>query len=387
MAALEAGELEGHEIRVPRRELRGPHFLRRVLAVAVLPGVANVHGVLDQAGLDVLLEQRKEDIVVDGQRLKRQDRIADLLEFLQDLVVDAGVVVVRSAQHDDADAVLGLEPFQDFPALVPQDFVHEAVLGFEALVHGANVLLPGKPEDIAELVIHLLGQQRGPGGVYESVEKEDIVLPEDVPFLDKSRLDGLRRADDGRAGAVVLHELKVARQVVDHGTEDDVERLFFVVYIEQIVYVRDAYFGGKAGVDGAALCAFLVKRLAGVVGVDQVFRRDAQRLEVGAEDGPNRVHVQDARDADAQLLAPLHQLDALLLLGGKRALGQGVRDGRRIVRLKGRLGPDLGQVRVFLLHSVETLLDLAHVAHVLDQALLATVADDEPLDAFRNRHL
>ena len=56
VAALEAGELEGHQIRVPRRELRGPHFLRRILAVAVLPGVANVHGVLDEAGLDVLLE-------------------------------------------------------------------------------------------------------------------------------------------------------------------------------------------------------------------------------------------------------------------------------------------------------------------------------------------
>ena len=127
------------------------------------------------------------------------------------------------------------------------------------------------------------------------------VLGDEVRRQPRDRLDGFRRANDGRAGAVVLHEFEVARQVVDHGAEDDVERLFLMVHVEQIVDVRDAHFGGKAGIDGAALCSFLVKRLAGVIGVDEVFRRDAQRLEVGAEDGRNRVHVQDARDADATL--------------------------------------------------------------------------------------
>src|SRR5437867_629490 len=83
--------------------------------------------------------------------------------------------------------------------------------------NSAKILLPGKPEDVGELVIHLLHQQRRSRRIHEGIEEEDIVLLEDVPFLGKSRLDGFRGANDGRAGAVVLHEFEVARQVVDHG--------------------------------------------------------------------------------------------------------------------------------------------------------------------------
>ena len=52
---------------------------------------------------------------------------------------------------------------------------------------------------------------------------------------------------------------------------------------QHVVHVRDAHFGGEAGIDGPALGAFLVKLLVGVVGVNQVLGGNPQRLKVGAE--------------------------------------------------------------------------------------------------------
>ncbi len=44
-------------------------------------------------------------------------RVAELLELFQDLVVDAGVVVIRTAQQHDADADLRASSlFEDFAA-------------------------------------------------------------------------------------------------------------------------------------------------------------------------------------------------------------------------------------------------------------------------------
>ena len=83
---------------------------------------------LDEPCLDVFLKERVDDVLVDGQRLQGQNGVADLLELLEDFVVDARIVVVGAAQQDDADTVLGLEPFEDFPALGAQDLVHEILL-------------------------------------------------------------------------------------------------------------------------------------------------------------------------------------------------------------------------------------------------------------------
>ena len=48
----------------------------------------------DLAALDFFAEQAPDDVVVDGEGTFGEDRAAELLEFLEDLVVDAGVVVV-----------------------------------------------------------------------------------------------------------------------------------------------------------------------------------------------------------------------------------------------------------------------------------------------------
>ncbi len=73
------------------------------------------------AGANVVAKQAPDDFVVNRQRTLREDRIAELLELLEDVVVEAGIVVIRPSQQDDADAVLGFELLQDFAALLAQN--------------------------------------------------------------------------------------------------------------------------------------------------------------------------------------------------------------------------------------------------------------------------
>ena len=129
---------------------------------------------LDQPRLHVFLEKREDDVVVNGQRLQGQNGVADLLELLQDFVVDARVVVVGAAQQHNADAVLGLQAFQDFPALGAQDLVLEILLRLQARLNRALVLFPRQSEDIHKLIVELLvpkeracrDSQRYPGKGY-----------------------------------------------------------------------------------------------------------------------------------------------------------------------------------------------------------------------------
>ena len=66
------------------------------------------------AGFDLIAEQPPEDVVVDRQAILREHRVAELLELLQNLVIDAGVVVIRPAQQHHAEAVFALQLFQHF---------------------------------------------------------------------------------------------------------------------------------------------------------------------------------------------------------------------------------------------------------------------------------
>ena len=64
----------------------------------------------------VVAEEAPDDVVVDGQRVLREHRIAELLELFQDFVIDAGIVVIRPAQQHDAEAVFALQLLQHFAA-------------------------------------------------------------------------------------------------------------------------------------------------------------------------------------------------------------------------------------------------------------------------------
>ena len=57
-------------------------------------------------GFHVLAEEAPDDVVVDGQAVLREHRVAELLELFQDFVIDAGVVVIRAAQQHHAQCGL-----------------------------------------------------------------------------------------------------------------------------------------------------------------------------------------------------------------------------------------------------------------------------------------
>ena len=209
----------------------------------------------------------------------------------------------------------------------------------------------------------------------------------DISFLGERRFDSFGRRSHCRAGTMSLGELEVAWKVVDHRAEDDVQRLLLVVHIEQVMYVRDADLGGETRVNGAALCSFLVEAFIRVIGINEVFRGNPQRLEVGAEDGVHGVHVENARNPDAKVLALFHQLEALLLLWSDRDLGQRIGNNRRRVRFEGSFCAGFRHVGVVLLGGIQTLFDLAHVVNVFDKALLAAIPDNQALDSWKDGNL
>ena len=71
----------------------------------------------DEPGAHFVSEEAVEHILVQRQRALREDRIAELLELLHDLVVQAGIVVINAAQHHDADAVFALQLIERLPRL------------------------------------------------------------------------------------------------------------------------------------------------------------------------------------------------------------------------------------------------------------------------------
>ncbi len=94
---------------MPSRELRRPDFVVGAAGVGILPGIADVERVTDDSGPHFVAEQPLQHVFVERQRVLREDRIAQLLELFHDLVIEAGIVVIGPAQHDDADPVFALQ--------------------------------------------------------------------------------------------------------------------------------------------------------------------------------------------------------------------------------------------------------------------------------------
>ena len=88
VAALEARQLERHQVGVAGRELGGPHLLRRVLRVVLRPDVGDVERLDDAPGLDVLAEEARRCRRRSAGDV-REDRVAELLELLEDPVVQS----------------------------------------------------------------------------------------------------------------------------------------------------------------------------------------------------------------------------------------------------------------------------------------------------------
>src|SRR5215471_20032970 len=102
-------------------------------------------------------------------------------------------------------------------------------------------------------------------------------------------------------------------QNVVHREEDGVERLLAMLFLNQVVDVRDADLRGEAGVDGAAAGSGAIEIGAGVVGINNIFGLHTEAFEIRVEEWSVSVDVQHARDADAQLFSILHQSEPLFV--------------------------------------------------------------------------
>ena len=156
-------------------------------------------------------------------------------------------------------------------------------------------------------------EQLAVGEVQHRVDVLHIVLGEDVVFFCECGFHRLRSRGHGRAGirADDLHERRV--QHVIHGEEDRVQRLLAVLLLDQVVDVRNADLRREARIDGAAAGARAIQFGTGVIGVDDVLRLHAEALEIAVEQRRVGVDVQHARNADAELLAILHQRAAFFV--------------------------------------------------------------------------
>ena len=151
-------------------------------------------------------EETPDDVVVDRQAVLREDRVAELLELFQDLVVDAGIVVIRAAQQHHAEAVFALQLFQHFAGCAAHGDVVEIVERAIALLRRRACSLPAMRPRMSLNSSYICRSKRsGLREVDEGVQEPDALLLEEVAFLGERRLDGFGRGGDGGAGAAGLH--------------------------------------------------------------------------------------------------------------------------------------------------------------------------------------
>ena len=120
-------------------------------------------------------------------------------------MIHAGIVVIRTAQQHDAEAVFALQLLQHFARGAAHGDVVEVVERAIALLDGALVLFGREAEDVLELLEHLPLEEVGLGQVDEGIQEADALLLEQIAFLDERGLHGLGRGGDGGAGAAGLH--------------------------------------------------------------------------------------------------------------------------------------------------------------------------------------
>src|ERR1700730_1348834 len=116
--------------------------------------------------------------------------------------------------------------------------------------------------------------------VKHGIKGLDVVLGEYIIFLGESSLYRLRRRGYGRAGIGTNNFDQRRSQHVIHGEEDDVQRLLAVLFLDQVIDMRNPDFRRKAGIDSATACARAVEFGTGVIRIDDVFRLHAKTFEV-----------------------------------------------------------------------------------------------------------
>src|SRR5581483_3498566 len=111
----------------------------------------------DDAGANFVAEQALQQVFIEGKRVLRKDRIAELLELVHDLVVEAGIMMIGTAEHDDTDAVLTLELVENLAGATADAcfvFLKRLESGFACTL----VLFVGQTEDGLPRLQHLVSE-------------------------------------------------------------------------------------------------------------------------------------------------------------------------------------------------------------------------------------
>jgi len=118
-------------------------------------------------------------------------------------VIQTGIVVVGTAQHHDADAILALELVQNLagsPADAGFVFRQRLVAGFDRAI----VFFPRQSENRPPCLEHLTREQLAVGEVQHGGDVLYVVFGEDVVLFRERSLHSFRRGGNRRAriGAV-----------------------------------------------------------------------------------------------------------------------------------------------------------------------------------------
>src|SRR5271165_3141549 len=370
VAALEVRDLHGHQVGMARGELGRPDLVIGAGGVAGLPYVSDIEWMLDHAGADFFSKQALQQVFVEWQRTLRKDRVAELLELVEDFVVQAGIVMIGTAEHHNADAVLTLELVEHVARLVPHAslvFVERLIAGLD----GALVLFGRQAEQGLESGEHLVRQQLAVLQVENRIDVLHLVFGKDIALLGIRGFDrlGTRRHRGAGVRSGEIDERRV--EDVHHGEEDQVERLLGGFDGEQIMDVSDADLCRETRIDGSAAGAGAIKLRTGVIGVNEILGFEAEAFEVRVEERRVDVGVQHPRDANAQIGPILHQGHAVSCRSGPGARGYRVGDERGLARTEGFVRGQVDEVRVILFRRVQPRLDVLHVVHLFDGALFA----------------
>src|SRR5690554_806062 len=109
---------------------------------------------VDLATVKILLEEAIEPLAILRDRADGEDRIAEDLELVRDAMMKSGIEMIRTADHQDGDVIVGLDLIEDCLSLSLEVGV-EALHRGERLIHGEIALILGDLEDLPEAFVEL----------------------------------------------------------------------------------------------------------------------------------------------------------------------------------------------------------------------------------------
>jgi len=192
----------------------------------------------DEAAAHLVAEEPIEKVRIERQRALRKDWVAELLKLFEDAVVEAGVVMIGAAEHDDPHAAFALQLVENCAGLSLHGSF-EMREGLEANSNGSRVFFAREAEHGRPCSEELVCEDFFVGEVEDGIHVCDAVFSEEVALLGEGGLGGLRCCGDGGAGKGSGEIGQVGGERVVHRKPDGVEWLAGVLRLKQVVDVRE----------------------------------------------------------------------------------------------------------------------------------------------------